>query len=780
MNTPTPSHPVQHHLVGNLAAPLFVASYPMKYAIRLIFCLFAGLALTQPARAQSAADAPAKSTSYSDGNRIVMDPFSVMSSKDYGYRDANSISATGIGTPIIDIPISIAVLPSDLITDFAATQLSDVMSKVTGVQASNRQGFNTAFQVRGFVTTPQVDGYDVSAYTSGTAIGVDRVEISKGPSAVFNGEGPPGGVINIITKRPSFTQRSYIEGAYGSWDFSSGEIFSTGPLLGDKVAYLLDAYYKTDGGWVNYTHSKEKLINLGMTWVPISAVNLTVKFSLDDQRVPVQGIPGTHSGFLDSGVPVTTNIGTWVAQNFGSDAVVIDQHVPASYFPGGYRYNIFGPQGNVLVHNSTVNPELTVKINDHIDLRSGIFFENQVLNSTVNSDESAYLIPAGLPGLIYSNGARVILPTRSHEFKEELAFHFDTGPLKHSLLIGYQYKTGVSHITFGASPDQYWNYLTQGPPLVLDQFEAAGSYFLQNYRISNGNFRAYYIAEQASALNGRVHVLLGDSYTKDIDGSGNITTDATPLAGILIRPFPNTSFLKDTCFFVNVAKSFIPSGLAETFGGKAIVVPPERGTGKEVGFKTDWFNGAVSSTLSIFRDDLTNIAEFNFVSSTTTEPRYDLGVAQRTEGAELDVIWTPRANFQVDANYTWLPTAETTSNPNSPAAVGTRMATTPIHRFNLNGKYTFTSGALRGIYIGGGVLAQSSSRGAPGQSYQNQVPESAGLIADAFIGYNTKILGRTTDLRLNVKNFTDERAFILNPDNPTIPISVYFTLRFSM
>src|SRR3546814_10525214 len=77
---------------------------------------------------------------------------------------------------------------------------------------------------------------------------VERVEVLKGPASVLFGQGDPGGLINIVTKKP---QRDFGAGGSleaGSFDYRRGEADVTGPLNADGslTARLIGAYQETD------------------------------------------------------------------------------------------------------------------------------------------------------------------------------------------------------------------------------------------------------------------------------------------------------------------------------------------------------------------------------------------------------------------------------------------------------------------------------------------------------------------------------------------------------
>src|SRR5690242_19872839 len=193
------------------------------------------------AKDQRSNDAQANAEDASDTNAKPETKPSLMGEIEVvGYRTRSATSATGIVTDIIDTPISISAINRQFVTDIGASQSMEAIGSLTGVTGQSNSGETLMnFAVRGYKVIPQVDGFDSLAIVSGlgSTAGVDRIEVLKGPSAVFNGNVPPGGSINIIYRKPQFSSNeTWLQGEVGSWSYRSGEIFSTGPV-NDKFAY---------------------------------------------------------------------------------------------------------------------------------------------------------------------------------------------------------------------------------------------------------------------------------------------------------------------------------------------------------------------------------------------------------------------------------------------------------------------------------------------------------------------------------------------------------------
>lgn len=713
-----------------------------------------------------------------------------------GYRTSAATSATGVVTEIINTPISISAINSQFLKDTGSSQIMEAIGSLTGVTGQSNSGeTGTNFAVRGFQITPQVDGFDSLSYVGGlgSTVGVDRIEVLKGPSAVFNGNVPPGGEINIVYKKPSFKSNTYFQGEVGSWSYRSGELSSTGPIVADKLAYLVDLYAKDTNGWVDWTSQKERTAILGLTYRPIDGLSLNVNYRDANNKSQLSTLPVSYPGFIGSGAPQNADLTTWVAQNIGPNVPPQQITVP-QYLPGGSRYNVLGPQNFNNERYKFWSTEMNWVVNDHVEIRDNFAHVNYNWNFLAMFLSGALAI--GPDGHVstspFSSGVeRAIQEGSGWENKLETALYFDTGPVSHSMLIGYQVsysKLDLFQGWLGLSPaganGQPWDFSTDGPIMLQNEFNALLQFFptpnVLNMKDTNHqNTRAYYLAEQMSMFNDRLHALLGVRYTKTeseiLPGRQFPSSDTTPQIGILGKPFSPQSFFANTAFFANYSKSFTPNGFVQP--GTDQVLPPQKGTGKEFGVKTAWLNGAVTSTVSFFRDDLSGIATNNYSHADGSIISYNLGGVGRVQGMEAEVTWLPTRDLQLSANFTDLPIAKYLAFPGTPQEVGRRFGSTPRRAGNLTAKYSFSAGALSGVYLGSWIHAQSETSGILGGDWHYDVRIPGLTQASAFAGYAADHF----DVHLNIENLTGRRGYVMNnPFQPQSPRSYYLTVKYTL
>ena len=153
--------------------------------------------LTQPGFAQTKAETDENVNSWGAGAIVV-------TAKRDGYLLHEGGSATRTNTPLINVPQSVQVLNSSLIRDQDRRSLADALVNVSGVVPTKPEESALAQPlIRGFAAEIYQDGlpaYSINAMADPTSlIGVERVEVVKGPTSTVYGGGagaPLGGLIN--------------------------------------------------------------------------------------------------------------------------------------------------------------------------------------------------------------------------------------------------------------------------------------------------------------------------------------------------------------------------------------------------------------------------------------------------------------------------------------------------------------------------------------------------------------------------------------------------------
>ncbi len=147
-----------------------------------------------------------------------------------GDEDLQEVSVTGVrslvrdkfGDVPLNIPQSLTVISSELITQQGATRLEDALRNVPGITLNAGEGAarGDTVNIRGFSAFNDffIDGIRDAAVYTRDIFDADSVEVMEGPSAVLFGRGSTGGAINQVTKAPLLAPLENLTSMVGSND----------------------------------------------------------------------------------------------------------------------------------------------------------------------------------------------------------------------------------------------------------------------------------------------------------------------------------------------------------------------------------------------------------------------------------------------------------------------------------------------------------------------------------------------------------------------------------
>lgn len=246
----------------------------------------------QPATASSApvtSSAASSSGAALDDGTLVLSAFEVRGDKDYGYLKTNAATATRIGMEIQKVPMNISVVSEEFLRDTNARSLTDLFRYSASASGDNRFAMRRpaneatpqgSFTMRGFTVNTLLRN-SVFRYTAYNLDNVERVEIVKGPAAVFFGQGYPGGVINYITKKPSFadipTSFTY------TLNDNSGQklLVDHNARLGDRAAFRVVGAWEDTQGERGFEYRKNFNVTPSLTLLPFGNQKLKINLELE-------------------------------------------------------------------------------------------------------------------------------------------------------------------------------------------------------------------------------------------------------------------------------------------------------------------------------------------------------------------------------------------------------------------------------------------------------------------------------------------------------------------
>jgi iron complex outermembrane receptor protein len=203
-----------------------------------------------------------------------------------------------------DVPITITAKSGEQLERAGVTSIKELNTVAPGVTMVFSSGFlqPTVRGVSGQSTgsgsnapvAVYLDGvYQTDQHTNRFQFAdLDRIEVDKGPQGTLYGRNATGGAIAVFTKSPSFTPTGNFEVGYGNFDDVVAKGFVTGPLIGDKLAGSLSAYYeKRDSYNKDIVAGKrplgldDKLVRAKLLFTPADGMKFTLTLTHEDRAM---------------------------------------------------------------------------------------------------------------------------------------------------------------------------------------------------------------------------------------------------------------------------------------------------------------------------------------------------------------------------------------------------------------------------------------------------------------------------------------------------------------
>lgn len=406
-----------------------------------------------------------------DNDVTVLSAFNVNSEKDYGYLKTNAATATRIGMEIQKVPMNISVVSREFIDDTNARSLMDLLRYTSSASGDTRYAMRRpgneatpqgAFTVRGFpMNTLMRNG--VFRYISPNIDNVERIEVVKGPAAVFFGQGFPGGVVNYVTKQPSFSKIPNTF-RYSINDNSGHKVVGDINLpLSKRAAFRMVSAWEDTQGERRYEFRKNINFSPSVALVPFESGK--IKLTLDAEYIRESLNQNDYDW-------IWSDFAGWKAAAVGSANVANSVNTPS------LAYATYINNKRIATNNFTLPAYTSVERGGYYTDRNGNFIHDEAFNYTsrgarseneVNGltatldfapvswlegryvfqkDNSRFNNIEGLTtpyadGIHWNVGGSATSGyyRRADIHQADLIFKFDTGGLKHKVLTGYNHTT---------------------------------------------------------------------------------------------------------------------------------------------------------------------------------------------------------------------------------------------------------------------------------------------------------------------------------------------------
>ena len=632
-----------------------------------------------------------------------------------GYQPLSSSTATLTSMPLLDIPQVVNTVSDKVLEDQHVTTLDEALYNVSNVvQTNTLGGTQDAFVRRGFGANR-----DGSVMTNGLKTvlprsfnaATSRVEVLKGPASTLYGILDPGGLINVVTKRPETQFGGSISATSSSFGGGTGQFDVTGPIEGTPLAYRLIGEYQHEDYWRNFGTNQSSFISPSLTWFGDNAT-VSVLYSHRDYKAPFD-----RGTIFDLNTKHAVNVDR--KTRFDEPFNITDGKSDLAQLNAEYRFN----------------SEWTAKFD---------YSFSQDKYSDKQARVMAYDSATG--NLTRRVDATQGSTQRMHATRADLQGNVDIAGFYNEILTGVSYENYDLLRTDMIRCKNVKGFNIYNPVYgTLDKctnVSAADS----DQTIQQESYSAYvqdalYLTDKWIAVAGMRY-----QYYTEYAGKGrpfNVNTDSTdqqwvPKFGMVYKLTPSVSL------FGNVSRSFMPQYSIASYIGE---LPPETSTAYEVGAKFDIFDG-ITANIALFDIDKRNVLYNEMINGETVAKTAG---RVRSQGVEVDVAGSLTTNTNIIASYGYT-AAKVTEDPDYK---GKPLPNVPKHTGSLFLTYDIQNAFMGNtLTIGGGGHGVSRRSATNGADYY--LPGY--FVADAFAAYKMKLQYPVT-LQLNVKNLFDKTYY---------------------
>lgn len=637
-----------------------------------------------------------------------------------GYVAQVSRAGTKTDTPLIKTPQSISVVTSDQMQDQAARSVADAFRYTPGVLTDYRGSSNLHDEmfVRGFSYVPRfLNGlvYGSNSFGQIDPYLLERVELIRGPASVLYGQANPGGIVNMVSKLPTFTRQGEAFLGFGSDGRITGGLDMAG-LVNPDLAYRIVGMGLKADGQEDHVEQKRFAIAPSFTWRPNEQTKLTVY--------------GFYQYEPDAGY-----------RNFLERSGTIDRtiygYVPRRFFMGEPGYDRYRRE------QAAVGYQFEHRFNDML------LFRQSARYNVIDTDFRTLVewsMGSGLDANLFTRKAGAG-PEKLNQFviDNHVQADFETGWIRHKVLAGLDYQWALRRYAWGYAAGTStidWTNPIYGLPVDTN--------FVYNTNTSTRADQLGVYAQDQIEI-GRLNILVGlrqdwasSSVTDFLAANAKTHSDSGALTW---RAGAIYNFENGLAPYVSYSTSFEPV-LEVPQAGQAPFKPTEAQQ-FEAGLKY-----APPGTRILLTGAYYDLTQQNILTRASWADPYKQIGEVRNRGFEFEARAELTDNLSLIASYSHIKSKVTESEDTG--ILGRMPPRIPRDQAALWAKYDFRDPILNGLSLGGGIRYVGQSWGNDINTFK--VPEAT--LFDAMVSYD---LGarfpnlKGVKLQVNATNIGDTR-----------------------
>jgi iron complex outermembrane recepter protein len=673
------------------------------------------------AHAQPAASEAKASTDENTGGSVERSDIIVTASNRINDYQASRVSAgTRTDAPLVEVPQSMAVVTQALIQDRQPLSLDEAIATVSGIKQGNTLGgTQDAILKRGFGTNRDnsilrdgVQSVQARNFTPTT----ERVEVLKGPASMLYGVQDPGGIINIVTKKPTTTTLRALS-LWGTSFGGGGAQADLGGAIGrNGLAYRLIGDWQRYDYWRNFGKIKQWVVAPSVAWYG------------SDTSVVASYEHMTYSVPFDRGTQINTDTGK-----------VFD--IPRSRRLDE-RFNV--------TKGTSDNAGLRIEhqLSDAWKVRLNYGFSHNYYN-----DNQARTISVNPTTGVVTRRADATHDARqtAHVVQLSMVGNTELLGMRHELLVGGDWMRNYRVLGDLIRNPTDTNFNLYNPvygalpfPTVVSARDSEQTDKLREW--------AVFVQDSIHVTDSWI-VLAGARYddVHELTGKGRpFVTGALVDKGKLVPRFGLVHlFSSELSAYGSYTESFRPN---TSIARPIDTLPPETARSWEGGVK--YVGGRLTATAAIYDIVKRNVQ----VADTDSDGNQITRAAGkvRSRGAEFDMSGRIGRSWNLTASYAYTDTEVL----EDPKLLGNPLDGVSEHQASLFVTRDFGHVGNGTLRVGGG--ARISNRWGAGDGNGKVYWLPASQVFDGFLAYSTRIGGTPVELQLNAKNLFDETYYVSN------------------
>jgi len=643
-----------------------------------------------------------------------------------GYVATRTAAGTKTDTALVEAPRSISVATRQQMEDRGVQNLDDAVRYMPGIVASSYGSDTRAdwLRVRGFEPTQFLDGLPLPkgsyANPKQETWNLDRLALLRGPASSVYGQTPPGGLLDMVSRRPSAESSSEIQLQYGSDNYRQINFASTGKIDDEgRFLYGLSGVVRDAGTQIDHVDNKRYNIAPSLTWNIDEDTKFTLltQFTRDDTGITSQFLPvqGTKIDMPFGTVSHHKNLGdpNW-------------EYYDRTYYALGYAFE----------H----------RLNDVWQFKQNLRYTKSDLSFQALTPGAYPFTKVDDQGNVGRSSTSVDEDISQFAVDNNFQADFATGEVRHTLLLGLDHQRSNTNYTsiFGDGLTTNVNNPIYGQPIVrpprstafydYDQKTYQTGLYVQD-QMAHDQWRLTLGGREDWVHTGTKFFNKGDA--TNTERNKNFSGNAA------------LSYVFDSGFvpYLSYAESFQPTTGATASSTETF--KPTEGKQWELGVKYQPPGSKTLLSAAVY--DLTQ----KNVSATTTVGAVSITNQTgevKVKGLELEAVSDVTDNLKVIAAYT-LAKSEVQKGDFK----GNRLQLMPNQQASLWADYTWHNGVLDGFGIGAGARYTGNTYGDQGNTWLGKA--DAYTVFDAAVHYDLGRLDNSlkgASLALNATNLLDK------------------------